>query len=387
LKISITELKEIVENSLNYRDAFRQVTKLTGMSDFRSFRKRCKRNKLVPKGHVDIETALGPIDTDKWERASVYIGKDGEVSQQWLKFKKGQEEVQEVLAAFTAGLTSKVKGRSTKIPAPQNTCEDLLVNYIQPEPHLGMFAWGQESPDGDYDLKVGEEILIEGTKRLVKAAPESDQCIIVDVCDWFHMDNKTNQTAKAGNQLDVDTRWPKVILVGAKIRRIQIEQALEKHRLVHVLFSPGNHDEHSAFMLAAITAAYFHNNPRVKVDLNPSMYKYHRFGKNLIGVHHGDKGKAVNLPLLMAADRPDDWGATRNRYWYTGHIHHKSMHELPGCVVESFRSVAAKDQWHSGQGYRSGRDMQSIVLHRDFGEVERHTISVAQIHAQSQTHV
>jgi len=85
------------------------------------------------------------------------------------------------------------------------------------------------------------------------------------------------------------------------------------------------------------------------------------------------------LPAVMAADRPQDWGQTEFRYWLTGHIHHDSKIEAPGCMVESFRTLAAKDAYASYGGWRSGRDTKVIVYHKDFGEVERHTIALAQM--------
>ena len=48
---------------------------------------------------------------------------------------------------------------------------------------------------------------------------------------------------------------------------------------------------------------------------------WHRFGKNLIGVTHGDTVKAQQLGPVMACDRPEDWGETAYRFWYTGHVH------------------------------------------------------------------
>jgi len=122
--------------------------------------------------------------------------------------------------------------------------------------------------------------------------------------------------------------------------------------------------------------AYFNNNPRVKVDLSPAEHWYFKFGKVLIGATHGDKSKFSAMPGIMACDRPQDWGQTTYRYWYQGHIHHKHVEEFPGCVVEAFRTLAARDAWHSGQGYRAGRDMCAIVHHKNRGEIERHTCDI-----------
>jgi hypothetical protein len=53
--------------------------------------------------------------------------------------------------------------------------------------------------------------------------------------------------------------------------------------------------------------------------------------------------------------------------------------ELPGVVCEAFRTLAAKDAYAAGHGYRAGRDMRCIVHHKDFGEIERHRCDVAML--------
>ena len=96
-------------------------------------------------------------------------------------------------------------------------------------------------------------------------------------------------------------------------------------------------------------------------------------------ITHGDTIKEQNLIGVMAADRAEQWGLTKHRYWYVGHVHHVNKKEYPGGVVEYFRTLAAGDAWHHGQGYRSGRDMCLIVLHKDHGEVERHRCDIGMI--------
>lgn len=85
---------------------------------------------------------------------------------------------------------------------------------------------------------------------------------------------------------------------------------------------------------------------------------------------------AQDLPLIMAADRKEDWGATMHRVWHCGHIHHKTAKEFPGCVVETHRTLAASDAWHAGKGYRSKRDLNAIVYHAEHGEIQRSRFDV-----------
>jgi hypothetical protein len=48
-------------------------------------------------------------------------------------------------------------------------------------------------------------------------------------------------------------------------------------------------------------------------------------------------------------------------------------------IVEYVRTLAARDAWHQGQGYRAGRDMQLAVHHREFGEIERHRCDIGML--------
>jgi hypothetical protein len=155
-----------------------------------------------------------------------------------------------------------------------------------------------------------------------------------------------------------------------------VKLALKKHPHVEVINAIGNHDDHSSVMLAAFMDAYFSNEPRVTIQPTTSKFHYVEFGKSLIGVTHGDTVKHADLGSLMATDKPTEWGNTEYRYWYVGHIHNSRKTELRGCTVESFRTLAAKDAWHAGKGYRSGRDMNAIVLHKDFGEIARYRCDI-----------
>jgi len=200
----------------------------------------------------------------------------------------------------------------------------------------------------------------------------------VNVGDFFHADNKFGTTTR-GTQLDTDSRWSHVLRIGVRAMRHCIESALRKHEKVHVINEIGNHDDHTAQVLTLALTMSYENNPRVTFDQSPGFYHYHVFGDVLIGVTHGDKTKPEKLGEIMSVDRQEDWGKTKFRYWYTGHIHNRKVYELPGCMVESFRTLAPKDAWTAGMGYRSGRDMYSIAIHRKFGEVERHRADIIMI--------
>ena len=297
---------------------------------------------------------------------------DGEVKIQWVKSK---QEAQRLLEMALEAVRESFAGASNKVPviAKQKKIEtkELLAVYPMGDPHIGLYAWAEES-GADFDVKIAERNLVTATERLVECAPASDQALIVNVGDFYHSDTMDNRTSRSGHALDVDTRWARVLRVGVRSMRACIEATLRKHNTVRVINEIGNHDDHTAQVLTLALSMAYENNPRVSFDMGPGRFHYHRFGEVLIGVTHGDLAKPEKLGGIMATDRPKDWGETVRRYWYTGHIHTRNVFELPGCEVESFRTLAAPDAWTASMGYRSGRDMYCIVIHEKYGEIERH---------------
>ena len=306
---------------------------------------------------------------------STLYDSDGNTKIQWVKSTVDHERQKEMIKSALDEM-SKTIPRLPPIPKPKKIDADTMAVYPFGDPHIGLHAW-HEDTGNDYDLKIAESVNMQAMQLAVNKAPPSEQALIVNVGDFFHSDNEENRTA-SGHALDVDSRYSKIIRIGVRIMQTLINLALTKHKSVRVINSKGNHDQKSSQWLAVALDARYHDEPRVQIDMNPSEYQYIQFGKVLVGVCHGDKIKPADLESVMASDEPLLWGATTHRYWYTGHVHHDQLKEYRGCKFESFRTLAAKDAWHAGKGYRSGRDLKVIILHKEFGEVERYTIGVDQ---------
>ena len=304
----------------------------------------------------------------------------GEVVQTWEQEKPGATAAVASIRAMFAGLAEPLRSMAPLTAAPTHTDDDLLVVYPMGDPHFGLHAWGAEAGE-DFDLAEAERVTCAAVDRLVGMAPNARHATLLNLGDFFHANDQSNATPGHGNQLDVDTRYQKVMQVGAKALRWCVLRLLEKHEFVRVRNVKGNHDPEAHFALAMALDAYFENEPRVTVDMSPAAATFQKFGKNLIGECHGDTMKPERLAGVMANDRPEDWGATRHRTWLVGHVHHTSVREYPGCTVETFRTLAAKDAWHAASGYRSGRDMNAITYHREFGEVHRSRCDISMLRA------
>jgi hypothetical protein len=310
---------------------------------------------------------------------STLYNKEGAISVQWVKTQRDAAQQEQALKDFANQLAESVQGLAPLVPVPKVADADTLCVYPMGDPHFGMYAWWQDAGE-DFDLGIAENLTCGAIDRLVASAPASHTAILLNLGDMFHSDNQRNVT-NSGHQLDVDGRWAKVQKVGLQAMIYAVNRLLEKHQKVVFRINRGNHDGHSSYALALMVSCYFHNEKRVEVDLSPATAWYYQFGKVLIGSTHGDTLKGPAMVGLMAADKAEAWGGTKHRYWYVGHVHHQDTKEYPGGVVEYFRTLAARDAWHAGQGYRAGRDMRLIVLHREHGEIERHRCDVAMLAA------
>jgi hypothetical protein len=306
----------------------------------------------------------------------------GNIVQQWIKTKQEETALLEAFEKAVKRIAEPVVSLADPRPVPAHALEDLLCVVPVGDSHIGMHAWGVETGD-DFDLEIAERNMAEAFDRLLALAPAAETLLLIDLGDVVHSDDPSNRTAKSGHALDVDTRWSKVIEVVIRVWRRCIDRALTKFGRVISWNVGGNHDPNSAVVLRHVFRAMYEREPRVTVELTPGKYLWHRFGETLIGSTHGDTVKLPDLPSIMACDRAKDWGETKFRHWYTGHVHHDQTKEYRGCVVETFRTLAPKDAWHAAQGYRSGRDIKLDVFHRRWGRINRHIVGIEQITSEA----
>lgn len=284
---------------------------------------------------------------------------------------------QAMLDAF-ATMSSRITPGKLITP-PKSADEDLLAIYPMGDPHIGLHAWADETLDAHFDLKLATTQLERAADMLASLAPPASTAIVLPLGDFFHADNMQNRTARSGHALDVDGRYAKIAAAGVACLVRIIDRAAQRHARVVVRCEIGNHDDQSAIWLALCLAQRYRDNPRIEINTSPAKYWYHQFGACLVGSTHGDTAKHASLGGIMAADEPVMWGATSHRYWYVGHIHTRTVHELPGCEVETFRTLAPRDVYATAAGYRSGRDMRLDILHKKHGRINRHIVGIDQV--------
>lgn len=283
-----------------------------------------------------------------------------------------EQTIETIKAAFA---NYKPAARRSKPPA--YTHSSLLSLLPLADCHIGMHAWGREVGT-DWDLQIASKVIGDGVEEAIERSPASDTFVVLGGGDLLHADNQDNKTAKSGNQLDVDGRYQKVVGVANDLLVRTVDAALRRHGKVIVRILKGNHDEHSAIAAAYFMLAWYRNDPRVTVDVDPSLFWWHRWGLVQLGATHGHTVKLKDMPSIMAHRRAEDWGRTRFRYVHGFHIHHASKYQTEGqgCIAESHQAPVPQDAWHYGAGFLSGRSIQTITYHEDFGEVSRARVAI-----------
>ena len=218
--------------------------------------------------------------------------------------------------------------------------------------HIGKYANHLETGDG-YNVEIACERVLEGLQGLIDKSQgfEVDRVLFCIGNDILHIDNVYNTTTAGTNQ-DVDGKWWEHFEIALALY-VKCVEILREIAPVDVIHSMSNHDYQSGFHLAHALKSWFRNDSEVTFDISVAHRKYYQYGKNLIGLEHGDGAKMDKLPLLMAQERPHLWSETTHRYWYLHHLHHKVKHkwldakDFIGVTVEYMRSPSGTDSWHS----------------------------------------
>ena len=245
--------------------------------------------------------------------------------------------------------------------------------------HIGKYASALETGE-EYDCETAVMRVLEGVQGLIKKAEgfDIDKVLFCIGNDILHTDNVMSSTTK-GTFQDTDGKWWEHYEI-ALMLYVKCVEMLREIAPVDVLHSMSNHDYQSGFHLAHTLKSWFRKADDVKFDVSVSARKYYQYGKNLIGLEHGDGAKMDKLPLLMANEKPKEWSETTHRYWYLHHLHHKIKHkyldtkDYIGVTIEYMRSPSSSDSWHSAKGFCGvPRACEAFIHDKESGQVARLT--------------
>lgn len=316
----------------------------------------------VPDGHrVKGESAL--------------VDAAGRVLQRWVKTSEGERSLDQIAEA------ARLAAERYTSPAPISCLSEgvkerldpkLLNIHLLPDLHIGMNAHFRHA-QMDWNLETAIRTYRRLMRLLVERSPFAEEAVILGGGDLLHFDDPTKMTRRSGAPLDADQPYSEVLAATEDLLVYQTDLALMKHKRVIVRILPGNHDPDSAIAIAHYLKAWFRNDPRVVVDIDPGLFWFHQFGSNMFGATHGHETKIHEMPGIMAADRPKMWGDTETRYAFGFHIHHKTKgtDEKDGACWETFETPCPRDLYHQSLRYRAGRSLPVLTFHKDKGETGR----------------
>lgn len=258
-----------------------------------------------------------------------------------------KEEIQSLLT-----LAKESAPKPSSVNKPKNP-EGGMLEINLADHHFGKMAWGLETLNSNYDVKIATKLFNRALDALLDRSPFSTYKEIWFVVgnDILNSDDTSGRTT-AGTPVESDVRHEKTYVTVRTLLVQAIEHKLRQlAKKVRVIVVPGNHDRNSMWHLGDSLELYFSKYDDVEVDNRPSSRKYHVYGNTLIGYAHGDKAKGKNLPLLMAAEAREDFGRTLFHEWHTGHKHQTRTEEFNGIRVRILPALCPPDAWHAEMGF------------------------------------
>jgi hypothetical protein len=322
--------------------------------------------------YAEVDRTIWEVDryvVNKWDLG--YVESSGEAKalplyqiKAWLKRNVAVEHSRQLIGEMLKAFREEAPVR----PAVRYKKRDdgCLLEVSIFDLHLGKLCWGPESGT-NYDSKIacsGFNDALEALLQRSAGIPVSRILFPVG-SDLLNVDGMANETT-AGTPQREDGRWQKSFVASRKLMVDAINR-LREIAPVDVVVVPGNHDRERAFYLGDSLSGWFSRTGGVNVNNAPTLRKYFQFGKNLIGLTHGNEEKLHNLPLIMATEEPKMWAETRFREFHCGHWHHKKdihfqpTQEFNGIRVRLIPSLCPADDWHRMKGYEGLRAAEAYV--------------------------
>jgi hypothetical protein len=279
-----------------------------------------------------------------------------------LKPKAGPNIIEVVEGMIRGAIQPRVKISAPKIQPKANALQAVVLA----DPHIGKYAWGQETGWEDYDIGIATTLIRNAAAELLAWGDNENVShrALWLLGDILHYDTPHGTTTK-GTPLDRDGRVDKMMEEAVAVLCDVIHSAAERGPL-EVVLVPGNHDAVMTVALRHILSATFANDKRVTIDARKTTRKYVTFGNCLVGLTHGDKAQK-RLGELMALEARESWGTAKLREVHHGHRHSDAMVETVGGVtIRQHPALCPADGWHASEGYVGApRAMDSYVYHAD----------------------
>lgn len=328
------------------------------------------KKKAAKKGYAPEHDFTRPVpDGYVAKGVSTYYNAEGKPAGQWVKASLSHQALVDAMREAVDGFKDEILPASVII-APEGSEEHLCNLYTFTDYHLGMLAWHKEG-GSDWSIAIAEKTILAALVQMVNQSPSAHTAVLNIQGDFLHTDGKTPVTPASKHVLDADSRFPKIRRSAIRIIRSLVAICLQRHQEVRLIIAEGNHDEESAGWLSDLFAVHYEEEPRITVNDSVLPFYVFEWGATMLGIHHGHKVKNESLPLLFAAQFPQEWGRTTRREIHCGHRHHRDEKEYNGVTVVQHPTLAARDAYAARGGWIADRAAWAITYHKKYGAVGR----------------
>lgn len=310
---------------------------------------------------------------------STYYNRDGEIRGQWVKTMRDPYADAVIVKEIIDSMKDEIP--RVKVPDFHRTVEsdDIIPWFNIGDAHIGALAHASEIGSNN-DIKITVEELVTAMESLIDNSPICKRCVINDLGDMTHYQDFKAES-ESGHKFDYDTRYPKMIKAYVYVMRRLIDYALDKFQYVDVIINQGNHSRSNDIFMKELLTTCYEKCDRLNVLDNSNVFIPYRMGNTFVMTHHGDKAKHSVLSGVMATDYAKDWGESKYRYIWTGHIHHREVlaKEQAGVMIESWNTMSRGDAYSHMGGWRNRKFLSVVFLSKTYGEVGRKTIPIEQV--------
>lgn len=317
-------------------------------------------------GHFNDGTAPGY----RMGKVTVQRGPGG-VERVWERQHPEAVSLEAILERCEARLRDFPRFRAAKPPVPAKA---PLTNFLGLfDLHIGEKI-SSDDPAGRWDIATAKSVIVSSATHAINSAPKAKRLVICFGGDAMHYDGLSPVTPTSKHVLHSDGDFGDMVDATLEVAFAVTAEGLRTHDEVYLIWATGNHDLASSHMIRKMLAHIYAGEPRLTVVQSKLDYYALRFGKVMIGVHHGHGAKLLDYAGIFASMFRQMWGEAEYAYAHRGHEHHIHEKEKGGMVATQHPSLAPSDDYALGKGLISRRGCMVITYHDEFGEVGRSTI-------------
>ena len=333
-------------------------------------RLREQKHYIAPDRHCEQAPAGFGLD-----KSTIQSNSKGEIVQRWDKV----SPLEQNMTLFVKYLSDRTPPSPLVIlpPSEKEIQKDIAFVWPCVDLHIGLFARKLETLDSNFNLDISKKLEDAANQEMFKKVGPVDRIHLAFLGDTTHIDNKSNMTPKNGNVLDVSGTYSQIVWACQDIICNKIDQALNYAKIVSVDIAPGNHDPNTSVCMLAVIAAYYRNEPRVKINTSPAPFRFFHWGVSFLMGAHGDEAPAPRLAAFLMDYVIQNEIRAKELYAYQAHVHHRKAGLIPGItetdggvLIETFPTLTAKDNWHTSKAYLGRRATIGKIFHKKHGLID-----------------